>query len=104
MVGSWLANRSPATRDRIEQLALIDAALYTASFLMIWWAFGLRALALAALIFGVGYPWAYFWTGGAFARIPWLFMAVSGVCLLKKARPVMGGFALMWSPCSAASP
>jgi hypothetical protein len=64
---------------------------------MIFWAFGLRATALSMLVWGCGYPWAYFWTGGSFARVPWFFMAVAAVCLLKRGFPLLSGFALSWS-------
>ena len=103
MVGSWLSNRDTGKRNQdqrraeIERLALIDGALYCGIFLLIGWAFGLRAFTLALLVFGVGYPWAYFWTGGGFGRVPWLFMAAASICLLKKNAPMLGGFALMWS-------
>ncbi|MEM8607360.1 MAG: discoidin domain-containing protein [Myxococcota bacterium] len=84
-------------RTRILRYATIDFALYGLSFLMILWAFGLRSCALAVLVWGTGYPWAYFWTGGSFARVPWFFMAVAAVCLLKKGWPFLSGFSLSWS-------
>ena len=64
---------------------------------MIFWAFGLRATALSMVVWGCGYPWAYFWTGGSFARVPWFFMAVAAVALLKRGFPLLSGFALSWS-------
>jgi len=84
-------------RKRILHYTMIDLALYAGAFLMIFWAFGLRATALAVLVWGTGYPWAYFWTGGSFARVPWLFMAVAAVALLKRGFPLLSGFALSWS-------
>lgn len=84
-------------RTRILRYTMIDLALYAAAFAMILWAFGLRACALAVLVWGTGYPWAYFWTGGSFARVPWFFMAVASVCLLKRGFPLLSGFALSWS-------
>ena len=84
-------------RKRILRYTLIDLSLYAGAFLMILWAFGLRATALSVLIWGTGYPWAYFWTGGSFARVPWLFMAVAAVALLKRGYPLLSGFALSWS-------
>jgi hypothetical protein len=84
-------------RTRILRYAMIDLALYGGAFLMIFWAFGLRATALSMLVWGCGYPWAYFWTGGSFARVPWFFMAVAAVCLLKRGFPLLSGFALSWS-------
>ena len=84
-------------RKRILRYTLIDLSLYAGAFLMIFWAFGLRATALSVLVWGTGYPWAYFWTGGSFARVPWLFMAVAAVALLKRGYPLLSGFALSWS-------
>ena len=84
-------------RKRIMRYVMIDLALYAGAFLMIFWAFGLRATALAVLIWGCGYPWAYFWTGGSFARVPWFFMAVASVTLLKRGYPLLSGFTLSWS-------
>lgn len=110
-VPSTLRNKSPAERealrkqfdadraefrDRIEGIARIDFALYAGMFLLLLWAFGLRACALAMLLWGSGYPWAYFWTGGSFGRIPWLFMIVASVCLLKKGYQALGGGAMTW--------
>ncbi|MCA9526182.1 MAG: discoidin domain-containing protein [Myxococcales bacterium] len=87
----------PAFTDRIERLALLDAALYIGIFVLIWWAFGLHICALAMAILATGYPWAYFWTGGGYGRVPWLFMAVAGVCFLKRGWRVAGGFAVTWA-------
>ncbi len=84
-------------RRRILRYTMIDLLLYAGAFLMILWAFGLRACALSVLVWGTGYPWAYFWTGGSFARVPWFFMAVAAVCLLKRGFPLLSGFALSWS-------
>ncbi len=84
-------------RTRILRYSMIDLALYGGAFVLIFWAFGLRACALSVLVWGTGYPWAYFWTGGSFARVPWFFMAVAAVCLLKRGFPLLSGFALSWS-------
>ncbi|MGB8330081.1 MAG: hypothetical protein WCE62_08120, partial [Polyangiales bacterium] len=84
-------------RKRILRYTMIDLSLYLGAFLMILWAFGLRATALSVLLWGTGYPWAYFWTGGSFARVPWFFMAVAAVALLKRGYPLLSGFALSWS-------
>ena len=86
-----------AHQTRMLRFAAVDAALYLAVFALIGWAFGLRACALAMLVWGVGYPWSYFWTGGSFGRVPWLFMATASVCLLKRGRPFLAGAALTWS-------
>lgn len=86
-----------AMYSTVARLALIDGGLYLAAFLLILWAFGLRTAALATLMWGVGHPWAYYWTGGSFGRIPYFFMAVAGLCLVKKGYNALGGVAVTWS-------
>jgi hypothetical protein len=93
--GQYLTNLGPANDTQIRWLCAIDAVLYVTLFLAIAWAFGLRTFALALLILGTGYPWAYFWTGGAFARVAWLWWATLGICFLKKRWFFAGGLALM---------
>jgi hypothetical protein len=83
--------------SEVRWLARIDAMLYAGIFLMMVWAFGLRAAALAITVWGVGHPWAYYWTGGSFGRVPWLFMAAASLCMMKKGYNVLGGAALVWS-------
>lgn len=90
-------NQVPAFEDRIQNLALIDGALYIGIFLLIAWAFGLEICALAMAILAIGYPWAYFWTGGGYGRVPWLFMATLGVCAMRRGLPMLGGFAVTWT-------
>lgn len=93
MAGRWITDRGSMSR-RLGWLALVDWLLYAGMGLLILWAFGLPSLALSALLWGVGFPWQYYWTGGAFARTPWLFTLVAAVCLLRKGRFASGGFSL----------
>lgn len=89
-----------ARRDfetRIGWFVSIDLALYAGAFALIWWAFGLRACALAMIIWGAGYPWAYFWTGGSFGRVPWLFMSTAGVCFMARGYKALGGAGVTWA-------
>lgn len=86
-----------AFERRMGLFVAVDGALYAGSFLLIWWAFGLRACALAMLVWGAGYPWAYFWTGGSFGRVPWLFMSTAGVCLMGRGFRALGGGAITWA-------
>ena len=61
---------------------------------VIGWAFGVRPLAVALLVFATFFPSRFFWTGGAFLRWDWLFYTVAAVACLKKGRPWLGGMAL----------
>jgi len=83
--------------SRVKKIALLDATLYLSIFLLIYWAFGLRTVAFAMVVWGCGYPWAYFWTGGSFGRVPWIFFSVLGVALLRKGYRFLGGGAITWA-------
>ena len=94
LAGSWLADLAPASDHQILALTLIDVAYFLALVAVIGWAFGLRALAVALLVFATFFPCRFFWTGGAFLRWDWLFYTVAAVACLKKDRPWLGGMAL----------
>ena len=64
---------------------------------MTWWAFGWRTMCVALAVFATNFPSRFYWTGGAFLRWDWLFYMVGGVCLVKKERPLLGGFFLGYS-------
>jgi hypothetical protein len=86
-----------AHAQRLVRLATFDALQYAAVFALISMTFGLRAGALAALVWAVGTPWESFWTVGGFGRIGWLLSATGGVCALRWGRPVVAGIALTTS-------
>ena len=94
IAGSGLANLGPASEHQILALTLIDSLYFLAMVAVIGWAFGLRPLAVALLVFATFFPCRFFWTGGAFLRWDWLFYTVASVACLKKGRPWLGGMAL----------
>ena len=55
---------------------------------------GARVAAVAILLWATNYPARFYWNGGAFLRMDWLFFLVAGISCLKKNRPGLGGFAL----------
>jgi hypothetical protein len=97
IVGTILANTGPASDDQIWVLTRIDPLFIVAITLMTWWAFGWRTLCVALLVFGTNFPSRFYWTGGAYLRWDWLFYLVGGVCLVRKERPMVGGFFLGYS-------
>lgn len=95
LAGSLLANAGgPAGDGSILALTLLDPLYFLALAAVIGWAFGLRPLAVALLVFATYFPSRFFWTGGAFLRWDWLFFTVASVACLKKGRPGLGGMAL----------
>lgn len=94
IAGSVLANLGPASDGQILALTMIDSAYFLALMAVIGWAFGVRPLAVALLVFATFFPCRFYWTGGAFLRWDWLFYMVASVACLKKGRPWLGGMAL----------
>jgi hypothetical protein len=98
LLGGFLANRVGELNQRSAfRLALIDPVLLFAMMLAIAWAFGWRTLCVALLFFGTNFPARYFWTGGAYLRMDWLFAAIAGICLMKRERPFSAGLAIAYA-------
>ena len=97
IAGTLLSNLGPATANQIWTLAMLDPLYLLATYGIIWWAFGWRALAVALLAFATNFPSRFYWTGGSFLRWDWLFYTVASIALLKKNRPVLGGAALAYA-------
>jgi hypothetical protein len=94
LVAGTFAHMLPATRLHVQELALLDVALIAAMWGFVWWAFGWRTMMVAMLFWGTNFPARYFWNGGAFLRMDWLFALVASLCLMKKDRPVGAGILL----------
>jgi hypothetical protein len=98
LLGYALTNYSGSvTLDKLIHLNLFDPIYLALTLLMVWWAFGPRGFALAALVLGTHFPNRYYWTGGAFLRHDWVFYFVTSICLLKKERPVLSGAAFAYA-------
>ncbi|MEO8183982.1 MAG: hypothetical protein ABI895_34600, partial [Deltaproteobacteria bacterium] len=61
------------------------------------WAFGWRTMAIATVFWGCNAPANFYWTGGAFLRQDWIFLAIAAVCLTRKRKFELAGAALTWS-------
>ncbi len=94
LAGSSLTNLAPASDRQILGLTLLDPLYFLAIAAVIGWAFGVRPLVVALLVFATFFPCRFFWTGGAFLRWDWLFYTVAAVACLRKGRPWLGGMAL----------
>lgn len=95
--GRLIAEAFPLSTAPIVFLAAIDSFLLVAMWGIVFQVFGWRAAAVALVFWGCNYPARYWWTGGAFLRMDWLFLAAIGVSLLKKKRPLAAGFCFGWS-------
>ncbi|HVZ87424.1 MAG TPA: hypothetical protein VHG72_10675 [Polyangia bacterium] len=94
IVGTTLANTAPASDTQIKWLTRIDPLFIIGLTLVSLWAFGWRTTCVAWAVFATNFPSRFYWTGGAFLRWDWLFYLVAGVCLVKKEKPLAGGFLL----------
>jgi hypothetical protein len=94
IVGTTLSNTAPASDDQINFLTRIDPFFILGICAFAWWAFGWRAMCVALAVFATNFPSRFYWTGGSLLRWDWLFYLVGGICLVKKKRPMLGGFFL----------
>jgi hypothetical protein len=80
-----------------QVLCTIDIVLLLGMLGSIFWAFGWRVGAIAAVFWGCNAPADFYWSGGAFLRQDWLFLLVLGLCLARKRWFGWAGFCLTWS-------
>ena len=97
ILGHALSNTGPATFNQIWTLTRIDPLFIVGLCLMIWWAFGWRALCVSMIVFATNFPSRFYWTGGAFLRWDWLFYMTAGVCLVKKEKYLVAGYFMAYS-------
>ncbi len=98
LAGYYLTNASgPVTLDKLKDLNKLDPVFLLFTVLIVWWAFGPRAFAIASLVLGCHFANRYYWTGGAFLRHDWVFYFVASVCLLKKNKPMLAGAAFAYT-------
>jgi hypothetical protein len=77
--------------------ATLDFLLLALAGFAIHRAFGLEALAAAALLFGLGYCSRYYWVGGAFLRQDWLALLIVAAAALRLGRAGLAGAALAYA-------
>lgn len=97
IAGTLLANTAPASTTQLHALALLDQIFLWGMYLVVWWAFGWRVLAVGLLVFATNFPSRFYWTGGAFLRWDWLFYTVAAVCCLRKNKPMLAGLAISYA-------
>jgi hypothetical protein len=90
-VGRVLMGDAPLSEGKLGWWAAVDPLLYVAAIGLIGATFGLEAAALALLVFGLGDPWRFDWTGGGVGRAPWFFLSVLALCALERGRYRLAG-------------
>ena len=94
MVGSTLTRHLPATDGTILALSLLDPLLLVVMWGAVVWAFGWRTACVALLWWGTNQMAYFAWTGGGLLRQDWLLLTILGICLVRRRRPLAGGFSL----------
>ncbi|MEZ4298863.1 MAG: hypothetical protein R3B70_28195 [Polyangiaceae bacterium] len=97
LAGKFFADFAPASTRFMQFLALLDMLYLGAMFYVLYWAFGWRVSAVAAIFWGCQSSAPMLWTCGAFLRQDWLFWLVFSVCLIRKKYPALGAAALVYS-------
>ncbi len=98
ILGGLFANSVAQMNDAsLFHLALLDPILLFAMMFMIWWGFGWRTLCVALIFFGTNYAGRYWWTGGAYLRMDWLFTMMASICFMKRKMPLLSGVAITYS-------
>jgi len=93
-LGSALIGDAALSEARLGWFAAVDPLLYIAAIGLIGATFGLEAAVLALVIFGLGHPWRFDWTGGGVGRAPWFFACVVALCALERGRYRLAGFSI----------
>lgn len=96
--GYFTASLGPASVKLQQALGALDIGFMVLTFIAIYWAFGYRVFAGAAILWGceaAGDP--YYWTGGAFLRQDWLFWIVMALCLARKRWFKLAGAAMVYA-------
>ena len=94
LFASPLANSGHIDDDLLLDLGYLDPALLTLMWLVCWWAFGWRTTCVALIFWGTNFAGRYFWNGGAFLRMDWLFCTIASICFMKKGRGATSGVLL----------
>jgi hypothetical protein len=100
LAGRFFADMYPAGHKLFGMvwlwyLAMIDNVLLAAMFGALWWAFGWRVTAIAAVFWGCNAPGDDYFVQAAFLRQDWLFLFVLAVCLARKRWFALSGASLV---------
>ncbi len=97
VAGFFAGNVDEMNDDSLRHLAYLDPILLFAMMFMIWWGFGWRTLCVTLIFFGTNYAGRYWWTGGAYLRMDWLFATVASICFMKRQMPFASGFSIAYA-------
>jgi hypothetical protein len=97
MEGKIFSSFGVAGDKFFKVLSSIDILFMAGACVMVFWSFGWRIGAIATIFWGCNAPADFYWTGGAFLRMDWIFFLIASMCLARKRMFFLAGFALTWS-------
>jgi hypothetical protein len=97
LTGYLIASVHDASTGFMQFLALIDEAYFLGMFIGIFWAFGWRVFAVAAILWGCQACAPNSWTLGAFLRQDWLFWFVMAGCFARKRYFALAGASMVYA-------
>ncbi len=100
--GRFFASMFPAGHQILgfywlQWLAMLDSVLLAGMFGALWWAFGWRVFAIAALYWGCNAPGDDYFVQAAFLRQDWLFFFVMAACLARKRWYALAGASIVYA-------
>ena len=103
-IAGLLSSRLEAKTNTLFWLSMLDVGLLVLMFYTIYRSYGRKSLYLSIILFGLGYGWRFFWSGGSFLRQDWLAALVCGICMLKTKRYTLSGLLLAYAGASRVYP
>ncbi|WP_437290827.1 hypothetical protein [Sorangium sp. So ce406] len=97
IMGKFWADLQPASTRYLQFLASFDIFYLLGMFVALYWAFGWRVFAVAAIFWGCQSSAPFYWTGGAFLRQDWLFYLVLSACLIRKRYFKLAGASMVYA-------
>ncbi|WP_437746494.1 hypothetical protein WME73_16970 [Sorangium sp. So ce302] len=97
IMGKFWADLQPASTRYLQFLASFDIFYLLGMFAALYWAFGWRVFAVAAIFWGCQSSAPFYWTGGAFLRQDWLFYLVLSACLIRKRYFKLAGASMVYA-------
>lgn len=93
------SSRLPFNSRTAHALMFVDFALLLGAGAAIAWGFGIEALAMASLCFGLGAASRFYWVGGAFLRQDYFAALTLAAAFVARRKYAGAGAALAYSAC-----
>ncbi|MBI4950965.1 MAG: hypothetical protein HY908_02955 [Myxococcales bacterium] len=97
IAGKILGELHFASVRYLQLLATLDLLYLAGMFAALYWGFGWRVMAVAAIFWGTQSSAPFLWTGGALLRQDWIFFLVFSVACIRKRCFKLAGAAVVYA-------